>query len=49
MPFAFEEIALRSQVADNDADFVPVANGPFPVIAGLDPAIHPLRKVLFEV
>jgi len=36
MPVAFEERALRSRVADNSADFVPVANDPIPVIAGLD-------------
>jgi hypothetical protein len=48
MPFAFEETTLRSQVADNSADLVPVTNDPIPVIAGLDPAIHPLREDSFE-
>jgi len=44
MPFAFEDIALRSQMADNSADFMGVlmANNPILVLAGLDPAIHVL-------
>jgi hypothetical protein len=37
-------IGLKLLVADNSADFVPVAGQSIPVIAGLDPAIHLLRE-----